>query len=282
MPWQETQTHIQNGLRSPSEFQENTLQSVQLTGKVGVEAIVGKPKGKQTFEVQSYLFSKDKGWSKRKAQNWQSKLQAPVYLEKVTAEAAVEQVNGVEVGGQGLRFESEMGLVAVSGVPDANIEILEGLQVQTDFAVNGEYILGFYQDPFEFLPEGFRVVWLDRGNGVLAVLGKLRSEPGCERTLAIYFSSEKQWDQSRIQSWLAAHTAYIIPAGGTPTVAQDMPVVESLVGKTVEPSVSVSQVVGMIRDVLPSSLVQRSWGLGPQRMCQELNSVICRLQRMAE
>lgn len=238
MSWDETQTYIQNGLRSPSQFQENTLKTIQINTKDGIQAIVGKPKDKQTLEIQSYLFSKDEGWTRQKAQKWKSRHQVPVCLDNS--------------------------------------------QERTESTVKGEYTLGFYQDPGEFLPEHLTTVWLDEENGVLAVLGKLRAEPKSQRTVAIYFSSEKQWGWSQIQSWLAAHTAYIIPTGGTPTKVQDTPVVESLVRKVAEPTIAVSQVIGMIRAVLPSSQVQRSWGLGPQRMCQELSRVIYGLQCMAE
>jgi hypothetical protein len=380
MPWEETETFIQYGLRSPSEFQENTLKTIQLNTKDGIQAIVGKPKDKQTLEIQSYLFSKDKGWTQQKAQTWTSKihapanehltavlpfsiaekivdkplriqglaltvgmsrnfniytpqeleafqgklLQAPVYLEHVTAQDAIGKVTKAEWDGQNLQYEAEiyddetaekirkglirhvsvgadyqtidlvngkvphglynaeMSLVAVPGIPEANIEILEHLQEQTEPTINGEYTLGFYQDPAEFLPEHFTTVWLDKENGVLAVMGKLKAEPQSQRTVSIYFSTQKQWDQNRIQTWLSNHTAYMIPTGGTPTQTQDTPVIESLIRKTAEPAIPISQAIRMIQEVLPSSLVQRSWGLGPQRMCQELNKVLYRLQCMAE
>ncbi len=41
----------------------------------------------------------------------------------------------------------------------------------------------------------------------------------------------------------------------------------------------VSEAVAVIREALPPSNVQRSWGLGPQRMCQELNRGILKLER---
>jgi len=378
MTWDETQTYIQYSLRSSNQLQENTLRTVQYDDKDGVQAIIGKPKDKTALEIQSYLFSKDKGWTRQKAQTWHSQLQAPtkehltavlpftveekiadkplriqglaltvgmsrnyniytpqeleafqgkllqapVYLEHVTAQNAVGKVTKTQWDGQNLQYEAEiydeetaekirrglirhvsvgadyqtidlvngkiphglynaeMSLVAVPGIPEANIEILEHLQEQIEPTVNGEYILGFYQDPAQFLPEHFTTVWLDQENGVLAVMGKLKAEPESQRTAAIYFSKNKQWDQNRIQTWLAAHTAYMVPTGGTPTQPQDTPVVESLIRKTSEPTIAVTQAIRMIQEVLPSSIVQRSWGLGPQRMCQELNRVLYRLHRI--
>jgi len=43
--------------------------------------------------------------------------------------------------------------------------------------------------------------------------------------------------------------------------------------------IPVKEAVAAIREVLPSSMVQRSWGLGPQRMCQELTRVIQKLEK---
>jgi hypothetical protein len=45
--------------------------------------------------------------------------------------------------------------------------------------------------------------------------------------------------------------------------------------------IAVSETVKMVESVLPSQMVQRSWGLGPQRMCQELRRVVQRLEQKA-
>jgi hypothetical protein len=42
--------------------------------------------------------------------------------------------------------------------------------------------------------------------------------------------------------------------------------------------ISVSEVGKMVESILPSPMVQRSWGLGPQRMCQELRRIIYQLE----
>lgn len=49
--------------------------------------------------------------------------------------------------------------------------------------------------------------------------------------------------------------------------------------KSSEPVMSIGEVIGLIESVLPSPLVQRSWSLGPQRMCQELRRTVDRLRR---
>jgi hypothetical protein len=142
MTWEETQAFIQSGHKSPSEFQQNTLKTIQLNEKDGVQAIIGKPKGKQTTEIQTYLFQKNKGWTKQTAEAWYDELNS---LAKVSVETEV---------------------------------------------------------------------------------------------------------------------------------------VECLIKIPVEPTIPLSQVICMIEEVLPNPVVQRSWSLGPQRMCQELNRVLYRLRNM--
>jgi hypothetical protein len=70
MPWETTEHHIRSGHRSPEEIQKDTLKTITLDEKEGVKAVVGKPKGKDAMEIQSYLFEKDKGWTLEKAKEW--------------------------------------------------------------------------------------------------------------------------------------------------------------------------------------------------------------------
>ena len=59
------------------------------------------------------------------------------------------------------------------------------------------------------MPEHFSTVWLDRENGVLAIMGKPKETPEQQRTQAIYFSKQKLWDQTRIRDWLSLHPNYL-------------------------------------------------------------------------
>jgi hypothetical protein len=138
--------------------------------------------------------------------------------------------------------------------------------------IAGEYVLGFCQDISAFLPEHFVTVWLDRENGVLAILGKPREQPEVQRTQAILFSKTRMWDQIKIRDWLQLHPSYMTPVSSQSLVS------ESLFKKPLEPVIPVSKAASLIEAVLPSPLVQRSWSLGPQRMCQELRRVILRLR----
>jgi hypothetical protein len=193
----------------------------------------------------------------------------------------VDLVNGKVPHGL---YNAEMSLVAVPGIPETNIKILEKRQVkeqELEPILTGEYVLGFYQDAAAFMPEHFSTIWLDRENGVLAIMGKPKDQPEQKRTQAIYFSKEKMWDQTKIQDWLTLHPNYLTPVSTTKPQISSV-ATESLIKKPVEPTIPVSQAMKLIEEVLPSHLVQRSWSLGPQRMCQELNRVLLKLRSMQD
>ena len=193
----------------------------------------------------------------------------------------VDLVNGKVPHGL---YNAEMSLVAVPGIAETNIQILEKLQVKEQAfepILTGEYTLGFYQDTAAFMSEHFSTLWLDRENGVLAIMGKPKDQPELQRTQAIYFSKEKMWDQNKIQDWLQLHPSYMTPVSSTKPQSSSV-VSESLIKKPVEPTIPVSQAVKLIEEVLPSHLVQRSWSLGPQRMCQELNRVLLKLRSLQD
>jgi len=52
------------------EFEEGSLRTITLSESQGIKAVIGRPKGKTTTEVQSYLFEKSKGWTLEKAKKW--------------------------------------------------------------------------------------------------------------------------------------------------------------------------------------------------------------------
>jgi hypothetical protein len=377
MTWENTEHYIRSGHRDSEEFQQDTLKTITLNEKDGIKAVIGKPKGKDTMEVVSYLFEKSKGWTLEKAKEWFQKhhtpakehvyavlpftitekilekplrirgvamtagmsrnfniytpeelqafvrklADAPVYIEHVTTANSVGKVAKTEWDGQHLWYEAEIyddetaekirkglirhvsvgadyeaidivdgkiphglcnaeiSLVAVPGISETNIQIVEALRVKEQGAeplVAGEYFLGFYQEASAFLPEHFSTVWLDRENGVLAVMGKPRQQPEAQRTQAIFFSKEKMWDEIKIQDWLALHPNYTVSAQNQSAVS------ESLLKKPSEPTIPVGEAVTLIETVLPNHIVQRSWSLGPQRMCQELRRVIMTLRSRQE
>ncbi|MGQ9506545.1 MAG: hypothetical protein ACUVTB_01640 [Candidatus Bathycorpusculaceae bacterium] len=113
---------------------------------------------------------------------------------------------------------AELSLVAVPGVPETNIQIMEKLKLrEQEFEpiISGEYILGFCQDVSAFLPEHFSTVWLDKENGILALMGRLRAEPQTQRVQSIFFAKEKMWNEGKIRDWLLLHPHYMASAGAS-------------------------------------------------------------------
>jgi hypothetical protein len=169
---------------------------------------------------------------------------------------------------------AELSLVAVPGVPETSIQVMEKLLVKEQAfepIIAGEYVLGFYQDASAFLPEHFSTVWLDKENGILAVMGKLRTEPETQRVQSIFFAKDKMWEENKIRDWLLLHPHYM-------TKADTSRVTTEAFLKDPKGTIQVEEAMRLIQNVLPSLMVERSWGLGPQRMCQELRSVIFKLR----
>lgn len=45
---------------NPEDCEQGSLRTITLSEEEGIKAVVRKPKGKDTMEAQSYLFSKEK------------------------------------------------------------------------------------------------------------------------------------------------------------------------------------------------------------------------------
>jgi hypothetical protein len=317
LPWEINDHYIHSGHRGSEEFQPDSLRTIVLSEDEGIKAVIGKPKGKDTMEVKSYLFDVSKGWTLDKAKAWfenhhkneivreyfsvllpfkvlekivnkplrirgiamtagmsrnfiytpeelqffaNKLVSAPVYVEHVAVPNAAGKIVETEWDGQNLWYEAEindeetankirkglirhvsvgadcetidfldgkiphglhnaeLSLVAVPGIPQTNIQIMEKLRAKEQAfepIIAGEYLLGFHQDASAFLPEHFTTVWLDRENGVLAIVGKLRAEPEAQRVQSIFLSKEKMWDDNKIRDWLLLHPHYMAPAGAS-------------------------------------------------------------------
>lgn len=59
-------TFIRSGHRDADEFEEDSLRTIWISEEEGIKAVIGKPKGKDTTEVVSYLFLKEKCWNLEK------------------------------------------------------------------------------------------------------------------------------------------------------------------------------------------------------------------------
>ena len=77
MPVEETESEVRVRVRMPAEFDEQSFRRIAMDEKQGIYAIIGCPKGYYKngkcgtgTEIQSLRFSKDKGWTKDKAEQW--------------------------------------------------------------------------------------------------------------------------------------------------------------------------------------------------------------------
>ncbi|MEM2119118.1 MAG: hypothetical protein QW840_03225, partial [Candidatus Bathyarchaeia archaeon] len=208
--------------------------------------------------------------------------EAEIYDEEIAAKIKNELIKHVSIGADYETIDAadgkvphnlhnaELSLVAVPGVPETNIQVLEKLRCEEQKAaplIAGDYVLGFYQDVNSFLPQHFSIVWLDKENGILAIFGKTKASPETQRVQSLFFAKEKLWDENKIRDWLSLHPHYMVQAGGFEALLKDQ-----------KPMVAVEEVVRMIQNVLPNPVVEHSWGLGSQRLCQELRGIILKLK----
>jgi hypothetical protein len=98
MPWEETDKTIRSGHRSPEDFQAETLKTISLNPQEGIDAIVGKPVGKQTMEIECYVFSKEKGWTPTELGRQPARVihQYTVILNEIDRQAEEERMKTVK------------------------------------------------------------------------------------------------------------------------------------------------------------------------------------------
>lgn len=145
---------------------------------------------------------------------------------------------------------AEMSLVAVPGIPETNIQVLESLR-------NG--VEGLQEKDIE------RVV-----EKVVATISEKNSQEieGLKTKL------------TEAEGKLVAAEGKLAQANSTvEQLKQLVPGVDLL--KNPSKLMPVSEAVKMVKEALPAPMIQRSWGLGPQRMCQDLQRVIQKLENMA-
>lgn len=72
MPWETTENYIRSGHKSKSLFVDGSQRTITISESKGIKAIVGKLKSDPNGStvIQSYLFSKSKGWTLSKAKSW--------------------------------------------------------------------------------------------------------------------------------------------------------------------------------------------------------------------
>jgi len=70
MPWNESHLDIRSDHLDPSRFDRDTIRTIAISEADGIEALVGKPPGRDYELTLSFLFAKSKGWTVEKAQDW--------------------------------------------------------------------------------------------------------------------------------------------------------------------------------------------------------------------
>jgi hypothetical protein len=145
---------------------------------------------------------------------------------------------------------AEMSLVAVPGIPETNIQVLESLRKGV---------------------EGLEEKDIDRvAEKVAAKIGEKNS---CEIEGLKTKLSETEGKLTAAESKLAEANKTV------EQLKQLVPGVDLL--KNPSKLMPVSEAVKMVKEALPAPMIQRSWGLGPQRMCQDLQRVIQKLENRA-
>lgn len=142
---------------------------------------------------------------------------------------------------------AEMSLVAVPGIPETNIQVLERLRKGVE---------GLEEKDIERVAE------------------KVAAKIGEKNSLEIEGLKTKL---TEAEGKLVAAEGKLAEANSTvEQLKQLVPGVDLL--KNPSKLMPVSEAVKMVKEALPAPMIQRSWGLGPQRMCQDLQRVIQKLE----
>ena len=292
--WEESDKTIQSGHKSPQEFHEDTLKTVSLNEKEGIQAVVGKQKDKETMAIQSYLFAKDKGWTLRSARIWFDRLNPPVkeHLCAVLPFTIAEKILD-----KPLRIE---GLAMTIGMSrNFNIYTPEELSSFANKLVNAPVYLEHItaQDAIGKVTE---TNWDGQSLHYTAEIYDEETAQKIHNGLIRHVSVGADYETVDLVNGKVPHGLYnaemsLVAVPGIPqtniqvlekVIPQEEPkksqIVEGLIKKPAEPTMPINQIIDMIKEVLPPGLVQRCWSLGPQRMCQELNRIILKLRKLEE
>jgi len=67
---EETEDHIRVRVRDPGDFKKDSFRIVVYSKSQGIKAVRGRLKSNNKWDVQAYLFVKEKNWTKEKAVKW--------------------------------------------------------------------------------------------------------------------------------------------------------------------------------------------------------------------
>jgi len=181
---------------------------------------------------------------------------APVYIEHVAVPNAIGKVTKTEWDGHNLWYEAEI----YDGETAEKIRkgLIQHVSVGADYeaidVVDGKVPHGLHNAELSLVA----VPGIPETNvQVLEKLEDKRLQEKLSQTESKLTEAQKTIEDLRRQ----------LPGGG--------------LLKNPPKMIAVSEAVQMVEAVLPSPMVQRSWSLGPQRMCQELRRVVKQLEQIA-
>jgi len=146
--------------------------------------------------------------------------EAEIYDDEVAEKIRKGLIQHVSVGADYERIDilngkvphglhnAELSLVAVPGIPETNIHILESLSREQAKAEQQDFILYQIRDLSVFSPEHFTVGWVDRNLGIQALYGRLLENPASIEPFALLFMKASGWAPDKIESWLKDHPQY--------------------------------------------------------------------------
>jgi len=80
LPWEKTDDYIRSGHGDKSKYDSDSFRTIDISEDEGIKAIIACPKGnfkngeyQVGTEVESFLFSLEKGWTMEKAKQWFNK-----------------------------------------------------------------------------------------------------------------------------------------------------------------------------------------------------------------
>ena len=267
-----------------------------------LEKIVDKPLRIRGVAITSGMSRNFNIYTPEELQAFAEKLvSAPVYVEHVAVSNAVGKVTKTEWDGENLWYEAEiyendvadkirkgliqhvsvgadyetldivdgqvphglhnaeLSLVAVPGIPETNIKVLEKLhrlQEQGEFCV--------------FCGQKAPEIWL-------------ASCFDCFDELPVSEAKKKALSERRGLS-VPPNYAAPVNAPANPQRSINANLAEALLKdkQLSEPMFSATEVVKMIEEELPPLGVERSWGFGPQLMCQRLRARVLRLKEASQ
>ena len=216
-------------------------------------------------------------YTSEELQNFSSKLaNAPVYIEHVSVPNAIGKVTKTDWDGHNLWYEAEI-------YDDQTAEkirkgLVQHVSVGADYeavdVVNGKVPHGLHNAELSLVA----VPGIPETN--VQVLEKLVDAKFTEVLKKAGNQENLETKLSETEGKLADTTNKLTEANKTVEELRKQLPIGSLL-KNPPKTIAVSEAAKMVESVLPSPMVQRSWSLGPQRMCQELRKVVQQLEQKA-